>query len=143
MKQKTLSHQFVEYIPEKLDDGVLYISKRYGTAVHKCCCGCGEEVVTPLSPTDWSLHVERNVVTLYPSIGNWSLACRSHYWVRKDKVIWAGQMSQGQIEYGRAMDRAAKKAYFEEVNSNENLHENKLSHFICSKWQAFRRWMNS
>lgn len=50
MKAATLAHQFVEEIPEPLADGILYISIPFTTAVHKCCCGCGLEVVTP---TDW------------------------------------------------------------------------------------------
>jgi hypothetical protein len=27
----------------------------FRTAAHCCCCGCGEEVVTPFTPTDWSM----------------------------------------------------------------------------------------
>ena len=56
MKQPTvLAFEFVQAIPEKLEDGTLYVSMDYATVVHKCCCGCGREVVTPLSPTDWKL----------------------------------------------------------------------------------------
>lgn len=116
MRQTHLTYQVVEFIPEQLMEGVLYVSPRYGTAVHKCCCGCGEEVVTPIGPTDWSMRIEKGLVTLYPSIGNWSYACRSHYLIRQGKVIWAISMSQKQIDRGRAFDQAAKEAYFNEVN---------------------------
>lgn len=153
MRQTNLSHQFVEYIPEQLEEGVLYISQRYGTAAHRCCCGCGEEVVTPLTPTDWALRVDGNVVTLHPSIGNWSFACRSHYWIRRNKVIWAGQMSPRQIEHGRTIDRAAKQAYFETVNRkkalNSELYPNKAlaqtepPGLLYSLWLAIKRWWNS
>jgi hypothetical protein len=153
MRQTHISHQFVEFIPERLDEGVLYISHRYGTAAHKCCCGCGEEVITPLTPTDWSLRMDGNVVTLHPSIGNWSYACRSHYLIRRSKVIWAGQMSQQQIEGGRAIDRAAKQAYFEAVNRKKALHSELppnegSSHteapgLLYSLWLALQRWWNS
>ncbi len=34
------------------NERTLYISIPYVTAAHKCPCGCGEEIVTPLSPTD-------------------------------------------------------------------------------------------
>jgi hypothetical protein len=64
-----LTPEFVDFIPEVLEDGKLYISQTYATAVHKCCCGCGHKVVTPLSPTGWRLAVERGFVSLYPSIG--------------------------------------------------------------------------
>ena len=45
-----LKHEFVEFIPDKLEDGIVYVSIRYATVAHKCCCGCGTEVVTPLAP---------------------------------------------------------------------------------------------
>jgi hypothetical protein len=50
-----IQHKFVEFMPEVIEEGVLYISVEYCTSVHKCACGCGNEVVTPLSPTDCSL----------------------------------------------------------------------------------------
>lgn len=153
MRQAYLSHQLVEFIPERLEEGALYISQRYGTAAHKCCCGCGEEVITPLTPTDWSLQMDGNVVTLYPSIGNWSFACRSHYWIRRSKVIWAGQMSQQEIKRGRAIDRATKQAYFEVVNrkkalhsklnSNEDSSQNEAPGLLYSLRLALKRWWNS
>ena len=48
---KTLNHKFVDKIPEEIEEGILYVSIPYETAIHKCCCGCGSEVVTPISPT--------------------------------------------------------------------------------------------
>ena len=57
MRTAFLTPAYVKFVPEPLDDGTLYISE-YGTAVHKCCCGCGSEVVTPLGPTDWKLGKE-------------------------------------------------------------------------------------
>lgn len=153
MRQTHISHQFVEFIPEQLDEGVLYISQRYGTAAHKCCCGCGEEVITPLNPTDWSLRIDGNVVTLHPSIGNWSYACRSHYLIRSSKVIWAGEMSQQQIKRGRASDRAAKQAYFEAINRkkaspsqllpNEAPYQTESPGLFYSLWLTLKHWWNS
>lgn len=119
MRQAYVVPRFVEYIPERLEEGILYISEKYGTATHKCCCGCGEEVVTPLNPTDWSLKMEGNLATLDPSIGNWSFACRSHYWIRRGQVIWAASMTQRQIERVRAFDHAKKEAYFRAKNQEK------------------------
>jgi Family of unknown function (DUF6527) len=104
--------QFVEAIPEDLESGVLYVSMPCATAIHKCACGCGREVVTPFSPTDWKLLFDGENVTLEPSIGNWSFPCRSHYWIRGGKVRWAGSMSQNQIDEGRTRDRALKANYY-------------------------------
>ena len=71
-----LRHEFVDHIPEQLDDGVLYVSIRFGTVVHRCACGCGEEVVTPLGPAEWRLTYDGRTVSLEPSVGNWSFPCR-------------------------------------------------------------------
>jgi hypothetical protein len=67
---KTLTHEFVEFIPDAIEEGKIYVSIGYATAIHKCACGCGREVVTPLSPTDWKLIFDGKTVSLDPSIGN-------------------------------------------------------------------------
>lgn len=107
-----LQHRFVEYIPEQLDERTLYVSVQFGTVVHRCCCGCGAEVVTPLTPTDWKLTFDGETISLHPSIGNWSYPCRSHYWIRNNRVSWAGQWSQSQIDRGRNRDRLNKAEQF-------------------------------
>ncbi len=122
MKQARIVYSFVQYIPERLDPGILYISREYGTASHLCCCGCGEEVVTPLNPTDWALTIERGGVTLSPSIGNWSFACRSHYWIRRGRVEWACDLDQRRIDQIRAFDHARKQAYFMSSNKAKAKH---------------------
>jgi hypothetical protein len=111
-----LTHRFVDLIPEELEEGVVYVCLQYGTVVHKCCSGCGREVVTPLSPMDWTVSSDGRTISLYPSIGNWSSPCRSHYWIRNNKAVWAPQWSESQIERGRSYDRAAKQAYFESTH---------------------------
>ena len=93
MRQSRIAPKFVDFIPDKLEEGVLYVSERYRTCSHLCCCGCGEEVVTPLSPAEWSLSVRGTTVSLHPSIGNWDYACRSHYVIQDNAVRWAGAMS--------------------------------------------------
>jgi hypothetical protein len=112
MKQSKFRPSFVDCIPDQMDDGLLYISIPYSTASHKCACGCGEIVVTPVRPTDWSLIWNGDEVTFYPSIGNWSFPCQSHYWIRKNKVIWARKWTKSEIEAGRTDDRKSKKRYF-------------------------------
>lgn len=108
----TLSHEFVEFVPEHLQEGVLYVSTTYATAAHRCFCGCGREVVTPLSPTDWKLSFDGETVSLAPSVGNWSFPCRSHYWIDGNRVHWCGDLPQQLIDAGRARDRQLKNAYF-------------------------------
>jgi len=114
-----IGYKSVEFIPDKLEDSILYISEKYNTAAHKCCCGCGEEVITPLNPTDWSVKIYKNKVTLYPSIGNWSFACKSHYWIKNGQVIWSYQMTDEEIQFGRERDKRQKQRYFEAINQEK------------------------
>ncbi|WP_316753664.1 DUF6527 family protein [Pedobacter gandavensis] len=109
---KTLQHKFVEYIPDKIEEGILYISIEFTTAIHKCVCGCGNEVVTPLSPTDWKLVFNGESVSLGPSIGNWSFECKSHYWIVENKVRHAKKWDDEQISKGQTSDRKKKRDYF-------------------------------
>lgn len=96
-----LSHKFVKNIPEKLENGVIYISMEYSTAIHKCCCGCGDEVVTPFSPASWKLVFDGKTISLYPSIGNWSFECQSHYWIINNEVKWEPKWNRKKIERER------------------------------------------
>ena len=107
-----IQHEFVENIPADVAEGVLYVSVTYATVVHKCCCGCGHEVVTPLTPSDWQLIFDGETVSLHPSIGNWSLECRSHYWLKRNQVTWAGEWTEEQIYRARAADRRNKASRF-------------------------------
>lgn len=105
--------RFVEGVPKILDDGVLYISETYGTASHNCACGCGARVVTPLTPTDWKVVREKDgSVSIFPSIGNSDYPCGSHYWIRRNKIVWAPNLSRDEIEAGRDLDRAERAAYY-------------------------------
>src|SRR5437660_4127446 len=113
----TLRHEFVEFIPDDLKEGTIYVSIGFATVAHKCCCGCGREVVTPLSPTDWKLVLDGKTISLDPSIGNWSFDCKSHYWIVRNKVKWARRWSQKEIEGGRAHDRLAKERYFDSTKT--------------------------
>lgn len=112
-RPSAIRHEFVEFVPDELEKGVVYVSIPYATAVHRCLSGCGQEVVTPLSPADWELVFDGETISLYPSIGNWSLPCRSHYWIRRNKVLWARMWSDSEIKRARAMDRSAKESYFD------------------------------
>src|SRR5690348_11105827 len=88
MRAPAMRHEFVEFIPDTLEKDVLYVSMPFATAVHSCACGCGLEVVTPFSPTDWSMQFNGDTISLHPSIGNWSFPCRSHYLIQRGRIIW-------------------------------------------------------
>jgi hypothetical protein len=114
-----LNHKFVEHIPDTLDEGVLYVSIAHGTAVHRCCCGCGREVVTPLAPTDWKLIFDGETVSLYPSIGNWNFPCRSHYWITRNRVEWAEDWNDWRIAAAEEKDRRKKVEFYSALERGE------------------------
>src|SRR5947208_573898 len=107
-----ITHKFVEFIPSDRQDGVVYVSIPYATAVHNCCCGCGNKVVTPLSPTGWKLTFDGETISLYPSIGNWNFPCQSHYWIIESKVKWARKWTKKEIERGRQQEARSKDGYY-------------------------------
>ena len=108
-----LCHKFVDHIPDQLDDGVLYVSIRFGTVVHKCACGCGQEVVTPLGPAEWQLTYDGRTISLAPSIGNWSFPCRSHYWIEGGNVLWARKFSGDKISLVRRKAKTRRDGYYQ------------------------------
>jgi hypothetical protein len=139
-----LKHEFVRSIPEKLINGVLYVSVDYGTAAHNCCCGCGREVITPLSPTDWKLIYDGVSISLHPSIGNWSFDCRSHYWIEHNRIKWAEQWSPQRISVGRAMDRRAKTEYYPEpAGSDQNLATGRQEPTTDAWQKSFWTWLKA
>ncbi len=122
----------VQYIPKKLEPGFLYVSEEFGAAVHLCACGCGSKVSTPIGPTDWKFHDTANGPTLNPSVGNWQLSCKSHYWIRNGEVVWYGQWMPEQIEAGRRADEERTQAYYDD-----------LGHKHGGWLQRLRRWIKS
>lgn len=136
----TLKHEFVDYIPDNLKDGVVYVSVMYATAIHKCCCGCGREVVTPFSPTDWKLMFDGQTISLDPSVGNWSFPCQSHYWIRQNKVEWDRRWSRAQIEAGRTVDRRSKEAYFATSQGPADSSGTTKANKLKGLWRKLKKW---
>lgn len=112
MKLEEITPSFVETIPENIDEGVLYISRRFRTATHLCACGCGSKVVTPLKPAKWQLTEINDLVSLHPSIGRWQLPCRSHYWITDNRIEWDRPISDAQMQRVLERDAAAVHNYY-------------------------------
>lgn len=117
IRHNQLTPCFVKGVPRILEPGILYVSMEYGTVVHSCCCGCGLEVVTPLTPTDWRLTFDGEAISLWPSVGNWNLPCRSHYVIQGNRVVEAGQWDKAQIDAEMRRDKAAKARYYSQIES--------------------------
>lgn len=102
----------VKFIPKELLSGVLYVSSEYAVAGHLCACGCGNKVITPLGPAEWTF-AERNArPTMRPSIGNWQLSCRSHYLITDGHIEWASNWSDQHVAEGRYFEEQRRKDYY-------------------------------
>jgi hypothetical protein len=106
--------QKVKYIPAKLDSGILYVSKEFGSAAHLCACGCGTIVRTPLDR--WSLKETKDGPSLDPSIGNWQEPCKSHYWIERGKIRWAPKWTSEQITAGRQREGERLRTRYDALN---------------------------
>ncbi|WP_435260581.1 DUF6527 family protein, partial [Streptomyces sp. 1222.5] len=49
----------------------------------------------------WAFAYDGEKISLTPSIGNWSLSCRSHYWIRKGAVQWSRRYSPVEVAENR------------------------------------------
>lgn len=108
MRLQRIQHQFVEFVPEKLEPGTLYISLEYNSASHLCACGCGREVVTIIGPADSSIMFNGRGVSISTSVGNSNFPCKSHYWIRDNRILWESRMTPQLTALSRARDKAAK-----------------------------------
>ena len=119
MERRPIKHEFVDEVPSVREEGTLYVSLKYRTAIHNCFCGCGSKIVTPIRPTKWKFTFDGDTISLSPSVGNWSYPCRSHYVIRSGVAIPAGDMSDHEIEAGRNRDRRLEERYFGVIEEPE------------------------
>lgn len=143
MKILKLSPNYVDHFPDKLEEGVLYISEEFSLTGHKCCCGCGEDVYLKLGPAKWQLtKMSNGTVSLDPSVGNWKYECQSHYWICKNQVLDAGPMSASEIAAVQQKDRRDRNEYLAQMTDRP--------HHLYRLWQSIRnivslgfRWIRS
>ena len=112
MKLREVTPDFVDEIPRELESGKLYVCCRYRAVKHLCACGCGVAINTPLHPTGWTLICDGVSVSLWPSIGNWSESCQSHYWIRNSRIEWSPTWSKRKILRGRAARKRERDRFF-------------------------------
>lgn len=87
IKQVEITPVFVEFIPDNLEEGKVYISEEYNCSIHNCLCGCGQQTVLPLIKGEWQLiKHDDGKVSFTPSIGNFQFPCKSHYIITKNKA---------------------------------------------------------
>lgn len=112
MRLHQVEPRFVEFIPDALENGVVYISIPYRAVIHLCCCGCGEKISTPLSPAQWSVAYDGERISLCPSVGSGSLPCNSHYVISRNEVRWARPLTKAETEGARRRDQVVGAAHY-------------------------------
>jgi hypothetical protein len=116
LKYVSLRHVFMDSIPDDIEDGVIYVSTKYPTAIHRCCCGCGARVVTPIKPTSWTLTFDGKTISLHPSIGI-AGRCNTHYWIKNNRAIWAPPMTDATTKRDRARANLRKERHYGTADS--------------------------
>ena len=112
-----MKHQFVEFIPDNLLPEILYISIEHDIAIHLCACGCKNQVVTPLSPAEWSITYDGRSISMSPSIGNWNFECKSHYFIRKGRIDWSRKFSREEIDWIQERDARDRDELYEKSDA--------------------------
>ncbi|MGN6211513.1 DUF6527 family protein [Parafilimonas sp.] len=94
-QQKVYKAKTTDDMPDTFAENRVYIIQNEGyswQAVMVCPCGCKNilhmNLIKEYKPS-WKLEVYKNkIVTLHPSISR-TVGCKSHFFIRKGKVIWA------------------------------------------------------
>lgn len=108
---KAITPEFVEYIPREGKDlilGIVYISMKHKMVVYRCPCRCGGLAEFMLDPIRFRMKYDGANVSFYPSIGISYLECRSHYWIRDNRIRWCAPL--GDWESQQAQRRELSRA---------------------------------
>lgn len=84
---------------DALEEGVLYVvegAQQEQTVLYTCPCGCGSIVDIPYYKSgeqkeqfpSWAYRETGGKVTLSPSISSTGFPCRSHYFIRDNRIDW-------------------------------------------------------
>ena len=133
---KSITPKFVEYIPadgKELVPGIVYISMKHKTVVHRCPCGCGELSEFMLDPIRFRIEYDGRSVTFDPSIGNSNLQCRSHYWIRQNQIRWCAPMQDWETAQAQKWEftRALEERKTDKINTKPSM---------GNLWTSFMKW---
>lgn len=127
--------EFCDFIPEVLEEGKVYLAPQHCACLHLCACGCGEEVSTPISKTEFSYSIDNGLISLSPSIGNHDFPCNSHYFIKDGRVRWSYRMDLEEIEAGRTYDRKLKAEYLRPTLTR------RISRWLSARRRALLGWI--
>lgn len=73
---------------------------------------------TKLAAGEWSFVVDKDDrISMWPSIGNWSFPCRSHYVIRNGSIHWAADFTPQMVAAARMADNPRahqpKRSFFQ------------------------------
>ena len=93
---------FVDWMPNKRKENIIYISNRGRLIIHNCFCGCGEGVPITIGKigkhNNWTYSLnDKKEITIFPSIAT-GLKCGSHYFIRDNKVVWSNPISREEVQ---------------------------------------------
>ena len=76
-----------------LEHGVLYVVDDSPYVQFNCPCGCGGDVTLPTTKHEkgyhgWGFAESDGKVTLSPSVFSTGFPCRSHYFIRNNRIDW-------------------------------------------------------
>ena len=126
MKEKAqeIRPRFVESIPPgRPPAGEFLISIKYGMGVLRCPCGCGNTMDVNIEPHRWSIKWDGEHISVCPSISSDWMGCRSHYWVRRNRIVWGYPISR----------TAEEKKEKEEAKARERIYKPKS--FVGNIWR--------
>jgi hypothetical protein len=107
-------HVFVESFPDDLEPSMLYVSMDFASVAHKCACGCGLPIYTPLTPLGWRLIYDGESISLYPSLAHDGAPCRSHYWIQRNTIRWGNALSKEQAQHIHQSTMASLDRFYEQ-----------------------------
>lgn len=94
MRAPVYTFHHVRDFPKDFQSHIVYLQGKPGQewlAGFSCPCGCQEQIeliLSPAKPPCWRLIKHSgDEVTLSPSVWR-SVGCRSHFFLRKGKIIW-------------------------------------------------------
>ena len=92
---KSYRYRFIDEVPDKIEPYIVYLIEHegyYWQAVMICPCGCKKHLHMNLISDHkpyWQFKIDKSDhISLSPSIHR-MIECRSHFFVRKGKIIWA------------------------------------------------------
>lgn len=81
-----------EKLPACLGSSIYVVGQEKAKwVVIDCPCGCGERIDVNLMATRipaWKFSVDGGQVTLWPSLWLPQDKCGSHFWIKRNRIIW-------------------------------------------------------